>query len=75
MISNAVPAAERYQKELCGAEVHDEHAYIIAVIWPLYALALLFVTARLIARAPHMSNKAWDDWTIIACLVMPPQPR
>lgn len=54
---------------MCGAEVRNQRTYILATTWTLYAIAFVFVVMRLIARAPYLSNKSWDDWTIIACLV------
>ncbi|ETS88252.1 hypothetical protein PFICI_02080 [Pestalotiopsis fici W106-1] len=60
---------QRFEKEMCGAEVRSQRTYILATTWTLYAIALLFVVMRLVARAPYLSKKSWDDWTIIACLL------
>ncbi|KAI1858472.1 uncharacterized protein JN550_012605 [Neoarthrinium moseri] len=59
---------QRFEKIMCGAEVHDDSNHILATTWALYSTALIFVAARLWGRAPHLSRNAWDDWTIIACL-------
>ncbi|KAI0168811.1 hypothetical protein BJ166DRAFT_523355 [Pestalotiopsis sp. NC0098] len=60
---------QKFEKQMCGFKVRDQGTYILATSWTLYAIAFLFVAMRLIARAPHLSTTAWDDWTIIACLI------
>lgn len=52
-------------------EPHNEGRNISAVIWSLYVIALFCVFARLAARCSNLDRYAWDDWTVLACLVSP----
>lgn len=60
---------KRYSEQSCGAPVRDISSRLIISQWALFALALIFVVLRFIARMPRFGGRVgWDDWTILVVL-------
>ncbi|CAK1359630.1 unnamed protein product [Cercospora beticola] len=63
---------EKVAKDLCGAIFRDRGIITVRITWSLFALALIFVGARFIARPErlHGSGYGTDDWTILLCMAL-----
>lgn len=68
----APAVAERFSKDTCGAISRNESEVTRRVTWVLFALAIVFVAARFIARPQKMKGSGYgtDDWTIIVCVAL-----
>lgn len=64
--------AEKFSKVTCGAVRRDESTTTRSLTWALFAIALVFVGARFLARPQRLQGSGYgtDDWTILHCLIL-----
>lgn len=64
--------AERFSKDTCGATSRNDSGVTRRVTWVLFALAIVFVAARFVARPQRMKGSGYgtDDWTILVCVAL-----
>lgn len=60
---------------MCGLPVRDESLKPPLVAGVGFALALVFFILRLCSALPGFGRElGWDDWTIIACVILTVPP-
>ncbi|CAK3788594.1 unnamed protein product [Lecanosticta acicola] len=63
---------EKFSKDSCGAISRNHSSNTRVTTWTLFALALVFVGARFIARPERLKGSGYgsDDWTIASTLLV-----
>jgi hypothetical protein len=63
---------ERYRATTCGLPTRDKSNLIFRVQWALFALAVVAVAFRFLARLPALDGVGYgyDDWAILGCILI-----
>lgn len=59
----------RIQAQVCGLKTHTDAPPTENVAYGLFAVVVVFVTARLLYRLPQLNGVGcgWDDWCLLIC--------